>query len=118
MLHRAFVKGDCPVWIIFPNRRGNEETARKLCIDGNLIVDVQFTGKSLFIVGIIDDVTVQAPICFHCIHTQFTTEVCTGKDAGIIGRVQLVISDMLDDLGSLLIVYEDQRRSISILQLS
>ena len=106
MLHRALVKGNCPVWIIFPNRRSDEETTRKLCIDGNLVVDVQFTGKSLFIVRIIDDVAVQAPICFHCVHTQFTTEVRTGKDTGIIGRVQLIISDMLNDLGRLLIVYQ------------
>ena len=67
MLDTAFIESDRPVWIILADWRGDEKSAGQLHIYCNLRIDVQFTGKPLFILRVIDNVAVQATIGLHCV---------------------------------------------------
>ena len=104
MLYAALIESDCPVWIIFSDRRRDKETIWQLYIYSNLIAYIQIAHELALVFRIIHDMVINTPVRFYGINTKFSANRRISKDLFAIPVIENIVGDVFDDNTGFLIV--------------
>ena len=79
-------------------------------------MEFQILRKFLFAVGVVDYIVVDGPLRRHGGNIQFSPEVRLGENCGVVGGIQLIVGDVLDDRGRFFVVDQLGRLEDKILR--